>query len=300
MDSNVIVLLLTLGSTSLGILILEWKDATKKQKIGLFVLIVINCVLTGFAIMSQIGNDEKETRIAQINKNHSDTLKINLDKTLEIIEAQNKLLDSTKELKDAYYKLHKLEEKQLMQVLGGHTSPEFQIHFYLKTRLVENLKTNQRDSVEFYYEVFVQYLNKSEYYLKAFTSILKSNVNYPNIRKFVNKGDKLVPVFYEAERDDSNTSFELSNTTLGTLPPRVRKGCFRFEMPVGDDEYRFDVYAEWNNGFYSLNLAFIPNPRCLKPKFLCPLILKDIKSTSSDVNRKVPYYYWTYPLGIKY
>lgn len=238
----------------------EWKGSTDNQKLALSILLVISIGAAFLSCLFGILKDKKEQenvsllkRIDELNQKQSDTLQLNLEKSLQIIELQQQSLDSASDvlrqqadLKAAYMTISSLQNEKLQEMIGGQTPPTINILAQTTADIMFNSETKRWDSPDFFVEIIFALSNESKYHLKSVIAKMHCD-NYPNFRKVIPKSDKSVNfIIYD---NNAGLSYE-KDTNLSTLPAKKIKHAFTIRAPIGLDEYMFNLKVEWSNGYY--------------------------------------------------
>ena len=249
--------------------IIEWNRDSDNKNLYLISLLVI--AIGGFLIACFYGIEKEKKdiengkllrRIDTLSKMQSDTLRINLDKSLSILNFERESLDSTlsvlrnqEELKTAYKKISQLQEEKLTEVLGGKTPPTLNIIAQTIADIMYNKEKRDFDEPDFFAYVQFTLSNESKYFLKSVV-LRSTGENYKNIRKVIPTSE----TSWNLIRYNSNESLsEFTENNLGTLAPNKIKGGFSTKVPVGLSEYMFTISVEWNNGYYRANVFLKPS-----------------------------------------
>jgi hypothetical protein len=245
----------------------EWESATPNQRISLIILLIISIsgALTSvfFGIEKEKKESENEILIKTLNRHHSDTLRLSLNKSAKIIDLQNQMLESASDLKhrqtelnDAYIKITSLQGEKIAEVLGGETPPIINIVAQTTAKRSFNKVTNNFDSADFFVDITFYLINESKYHLKSVAIKVNNSSNYGNIRKVIKKSEKSWDLILY---DQHAAMMQIKDTSLATLPSNIIKTAYHTTVPIGLDGYLFGLKVEWSNGYYRSFINFAPS-----------------------------------------
>ena len=239
MDPSISILVIGIIA-SIIIVFPQWHDS--KHKWALVTGAILSIVMTWFAYKGTLA-------AADATKAQTDTLTKNLKETYSISKIQKQSLDTAlsilnkqNTLNSLYERISDLQNKQIMELLGGDTPPTLIIEAEVVSNKLFLWEPTAVDS-PIYFGIFrFKLKNESKYYLKS----VDFTLSHPNF--FLTNEDRVLkknqPYNFDVFHEMTYNKFYFN------FPPTKIKDGFQILVPLNYANYFFEVVVEWNNGDY--------------------------------------------------